>query len=313
MARKPRIHFPGAVYHVILKRLNDQTIFNGVADRRVWGELVQEGAERFGHKLHGYCWARDHLQMAIQVDEAPLSKIMQNLSFRYTRYYNTRYDVQGPLFHGRYKAILIDPDQYLNDLVRFIHNNPVRQGSSRSASAAKWTSHSAYLGNAETPEWLTTSTVLDSFGKTDKSARSAFGKFVDSGKNEGMRNDLMRGTEGGRVLGNQRFVRKALKPVKQKPTVMSINQLVKRVCREEGIRESALQTDSRARHESQIRQLITYLAIELKVGSMSSLAKRFNRDLTTMSRNQRYFRDRLITDAELDKRVRKIRRQVLAG
>ena len=312
MARKPRIHFSGAVYHVILKGLENQLIFKNVSDRRTWEVLVGEGAERFDHKILAYCWAKDHVQMAVKVSDAPLSKVMQNLSFRYTRHFNKQHKKTGPLFHGRYKAILIDQDEYLNDLVKFIHNNPVRSKAAKSAGSAKWTSHEAYLGGKEQP-WLSTEAVLTSFGKTTKSSRAAFGKFVDEGKDEPERTDLLRGSEGGRVLGDKRFVKKALKPVKATPIPMTLNQLVKRVCREVGVKEVALKSPSRARRESQIRQSITYLAMELNIATLTALADRFNRDLTTMSRNQRYFRDKLVEDAVLQKHMKALRKKVLAG
>lgn len=296
-----------------LTGLDQQTIFKTVADRRAWESLVEEGAQRFGHTLHGYCWARNHVQMAIQVADAPLSKVMQNLSFRYTRYFNKQHKREGALFQGRYKAILIDPDEYLNDLVRYIHNNPVRNAKAKSAEAAKWTSHAGYLDADKKPEWLTTETVLSTFGKTDKASRRAFARFVDAGRDEGERVDLMRGTDGGRLLGGSKFARKALRPVKVKPPLMTLNQLVKRLCKEEGVKEAQLKSESRARHESRIRQTITYLAMELEVASLTAMAERFNRDLTTMSRNQRYFRDRLNEDTELQKHVRKLQRQLRSG
>ncbi len=312
MARKPRIHFSGAVYHVILKGLENQAIFKGVSDRRAWEVLVGEGSARFDHTIIAYCWAKDHVQMAVKVGDVPLSKVMQNLSFRYTRYFNKQHKRSGPLFHGRYKAILIDEDQYLNDLVRFIHNNPVRSKVSKDASSAKWTSHAAYMGTEE-HSWLSTSPVLSTFGKTSKTAKNAFARFVDAGKDETERTDLVRGSEGGRVLGDKKFVKKALKPVKVAPAPMTENQLVKRVCREEGIKELALKSESRARRESQIRQSITYLAMELNIATLTAMADRFNRDLTTMSRNQRYFRDKLAEDRDLQKHVKQLRKKVLAG
>jgi len=249
--------------------------------------------------------------MAVRVSDAPLSKIMQNLSFRYTRYFNKQHKRQGPLFHGRYKAILIDQDEYLNDLVRYIHNNPVRAKAAKSADKAKWTSHESYMAD-EHPDWLETQTVLASFGKTAKRSKAAFAKYVKDGTDEGVRTDLVRGTEGGRVLGSRRFVKKVLKPVKAVPKPMTLNQLVKRVCVAEDIKEPALKNESRARHESQIRQTITYLAMEMNVATMTALADRFNRDLTTMSRNQRYFRDKLVEDKDLQKHVKSVKRAILA-
>lgn len=312
MARKPRIHFGGAVYHVLLRGLEGKPVFRTVADRRAWEALVAEGIERFDHRIHGFCWMNDHVQMAVEVGDVPLSRVMQNLSFRYTRHYNGRHGTDGPLFHGRYKAILIDPDVYLNDLVRYIHNNPVRAGKAKSAADHKWSSHAAYLGNDDR-DWVTTDRVLDSFGKTPRTARTAFAKFVDAGRAEGERADLDRGTDGGRLLGDARFRKKALKPAREVAAPMTLNQLVKLVCKEEGIKEAALKDESRARRESGIRQTIAYLAMEHNVANLTALADRFNRDLTTMSRNQRYFRDRLVDDADLAKRVKRLRKLVAAG
>ena len=313
MARKSRIHFRGAVYHVILTGLEQQAVFKGVADKRFWESLIADGVGRFGHSVHAFCWSRDHLQMAVQVKDVPLSKIMQNLTFRYTRYFNAVHGRKGALFNGRYKAIVIDEGIYLNDLVRYIHNNPVRNGQSKSADSAKGTSHAAYLDAAKQPEWLTTSAVLRSFGKSDKAARRAFASFVQQGSNEGERQDLMKGTTGGRILGDKKFAKKALKPAKPTIRPVTLNQLVKRVCREEGVKEAELVTESRARAQSKIRQTITYLAMELDVATLTDMANRFNRDLTTMSRNQRYYRDRLVADKPLQKHVQKLRRNVLAG
>jgi len=312
MARKPRIHFNGAVYHVLLRGLEGKPVFRTVADRRAWEALVAEGIERFDHRIHGFCWMNDHVQMAIEVGDVPLSRVMQNLSFRYTRYYNSKHGQDGPLFHGRYKAILIDPAEYLNDLVRYIHNNPVRAGKAKSAADYKWSSQAAYLGE-DGRDWVTTERVLDGFGKTTKGARTAFRKFVDAGRDEGERRDLDRGTDGGRLLGDAKFRKKALKPPKEVVRPMTLNQLVRLVCKEEGVKEAALKDESRARRESGIRQTIAYLATEFSIANLTALADRFNRDLTTMSRNQRYFRDRLVTDPELAKRVKNLKKQVAAG
>ena len=310
MARKPRIHFTGAVYHVVLRGVDDGPIFKTVKDRKQWEALVAEGCQRFGHKIHAYAWLKDRAHFAIEVADAPLSKVMQNLSFRYTRYFNKAHDRTGPLFHGRYKAILIDPDKYLTDLVRYIHVEPLRSGTTKKIDDFKWSGHLAYLGEQETP-WLTTDRVFGELAKTQKTAIKRYTASFKDGLKEEYRQDLMQGTEGGRLLGDEEFVKKALKPVKKAPKPATLPQLVKLVCGEEKIKEAELKNESRARRESQIRQIITYLAMELEIGTLTDLAKRFNRDLTTMSRNQRYFRDKLVEDAELSKKVKAYRGLVL--
>ena len=151
------------------------------------------------------------------------------------------------------------------------------------------------------------------FGKRDKTARAAFSRFIGAGQDEGERKDLTRGTDGGRLLGGANFARKALKPAKKREPVMTVNQLIKVICKHEGIKESDLRSDSRARRESQIRQTAAYLATELEIGSLTAMAERFNRDLTTMSRNQRYFRDRLEVDKELARQVKRMKRLLTSG
>jgi putative transposase len=84
MARKPRIIYPGALYHVILRGNNGQTIFFDDKDRTRFYLLLQEGIERFGYRVHGFCLMTNHVHLAIQMGEIPLSRILQNLSFRYS-------------------------------------------------------------------------------------------------------------------------------------------------------------------------------------------------------------------------------------
>ena len=196
MARKPRIHFSGAVYHVLLRGLDDKTIFRTVGDRRAWEALVEEGCERFGHTVHAFCWMKDHVQMAIEVADAPLSKIMQNLSFRYTRHFNKQHGEEGPLFHGRYKAILIDPDEYLDDLVRFIHNNP-RQERHGEIGRRSQVVEPRGLPRRRRPRVGHDRDGARALRQDAALGGSAFERFVAAGRDEGERQDLMRGPTAG--------------------------------------------------------------------------------------------------------------------
>ncbi|MGH8453560.1 MAG: transposase [Nevskiales bacterium] len=90
MPRKPRLHVPGAVYHVILRGSGRQRIFCGDEDRHFFSDLVGAGIPRYGHRIHAYCWMSNHVHLAIQVAEAPLARIVQHLAARYARYHNAR-------------------------------------------------------------------------------------------------------------------------------------------------------------------------------------------------------------------------------
>ena len=106
MARKPRLHADGALYHVMLRGNGGTDIFHHDDDRRRFEALVAEGVKRFEHLIHAYCWMTNHVHLAIQVGAIPLSTIIQNMAFRYARWLNRRQGRFGQVFQGRYKAIL---------------------------------------------------------------------------------------------------------------------------------------------------------------------------------------------------------------
>jgi len=144
--------------HAPRKRRAGDLFLKCQEDRFRFYLLVQEGIERYGHKVHAFCLMTTHVHLAIQVGEIGLPRIIQNLAFRYTRWGNWRQSRTGHLFQGRYKAVLVDADTYLLELTRYIHLNPVRSGIVRIPEDYPWSGHRAYLG-LETIPWLTTEWV----------------------------------------------------------------------------------------------------------------------------------------------------------
>ena len=140
MARRARIHYPGAVYHVMLRGNGGQDIFVDDSDRIRFYDLLEEGVRRFDVRIAALCLMSNHVHLVVQVAEVPLSRLIQNVSFRYTRYRNAKERRTGHLFQGRYRAILIDAEAYLLELVRYIHLNPVRAGLVKDPEDYRWSS-----------------------------------------------------------------------------------------------------------------------------------------------------------------------------
>ncbi len=187
-----------------------QDIFFDDKDRCRFFLLLQEGRERYCHRIHAFCLMTNHIHLTIQVGEVPLSRIMQNLSFSYTRWVNWRQQRIGHLFQGRFKAILVDADAYLLELTRYIHLNPVRAAMVQSPEEYPWSGYRAYLGR-ETIPWLTTDPVLSQFGSTLERACRGYRAFVDQGKEEGHIREYHSGTDtDSRLLGDDTFVDKVL-------------------------------------------------------------------------------------------------------
>ena len=126
MARKPRVQFPSAFYHVIARGNQRQDIFLSDEDYKNYLGFAAHYHERYDFTLYAYVLMTNHLHMLIEIGKTNLSKIMQVLQFRYSRYFNDKYGKVGHLFQGRYKAILCQKDAYLLELVRYLHLNPVR-------------------------------------------------------------------------------------------------------------------------------------------------------------------------------------------
>ena len=164
MARKPRIEFPGAFYHVISRGNQRQTIFHDNTDYLAYLNRLEHYRKRYNITVYAYTLILNHVHLLVETHETPLSKFMQGLQFTYTRYYNQRYSKIGHLFQGRYKAILCDRDAYLLELVRYIHLNPARMRRRVDPWRYKWSSHREYLGKG-CPVSIEARFVLGQFGK----------------------------------------------------------------------------------------------------------------------------------------------------
>jgi REP element-mobilizing transposase RayT len=306
MARKARIHIPGGVYHVILRGNGGQDIFLSGDDFSRLFLLLQEGTERFGYRVHGFCCMPNHLHLILQVGNIPLSQVMQNLSFRYTQWINRRHDRRGHLFQGRYKALLVDGDSYLLELVRYIHLNPVRCGMATDPVDYPWSSQQAYLGQEILP-WLTTDWVLGQLAQGRVEARRIFASFVFDGLGEGHRKDFHKGGSDERVLGDDRFLEQiagsAVDPPKSKHT---LNEIVALVCRHYGIEKAALINPSQRRQLAEARAMVAWLAKSFESATLTQVGLCFNRDGGTMSSALRRLVQRTARDPELMEEMEKM-------
>jgi REP element-mobilizing transposase RayT len=278
----------------MLRGNGGQPIFFADEDRCRFYLLLQEGTARFGYRVHGFCLMGNHVHLAIQVGEVPLSKSMQNLSFRYTRWINQHQKRFGHLFQGRYHAILVDQDRYLLELVRYIHLNPVRAELVEHPEDYAWSGHRAYL-NLETLPWLTTDWVLSQFGRRTRRARQRYERFVAEGVESEQQTPFDRG--GGadsRVLGEDDFVNRVLSreaTAAAKPP--SLECIIQRICQAYGLSETQLAAIGQRRLPARARALAGFIAVQTGAESLTGVATRFRRDVATLSIGVRRLTDKL--------------------
>jgi len=144
MPRKPRIHYPGALFHVICRGNNREWIFQGDREKKKYKGLIKQYKNRYGFKLYSWVILSNHAHLLIEVGDVSLSKTMQGIQQTYTQWYNRIYDRTGHVFEQRYKAIHCNKDMYLLSLIRYIHQNPVR-AKMKEGFEYPWSSYRDYV------------------------------------------------------------------------------------------------------------------------------------------------------------------------
>src|SRR3981081_1644408 len=186
MARPTRVDFPGAWYHVLNRGIEKRAIFRSRRCYEKFIELLSSMPKRFGVRLHRYVRMGNHYHLQLVTPEANLSQAVHWLNVSYSIWLNRKYGLVGPLFQGRFKAILHQSAEALT-INRYIHLNPVRvavlgghegrmaSGREITAQLARqrvdalehfpWSSYAFFVGSKAPPAWLSTQTVLQFFGQ----------------------------------------------------------------------------------------------------------------------------------------------------
>lgn len=167
MSRALRIQFDGAWYHVMNRGINRENIFFSDAHRYAFLDILGKTKEIYGIEIHAYCLMSNHYHLIIHTPRGNISQAMKYLNSRYAINVNVGMHRDGPLFKGRFKAILISADEYLIRLSRYIHLNPVKANITTDLSKFKWSSYPAYIGKTKYPEWLTKIEIMQRFGREE--------------------------------------------------------------------------------------------------------------------------------------------------
>lgn len=285
MPRKPRLHVPGGLYHVFLRGNGCRAIFFDSEDRSRWETLLESGLRRYGHRIHAYCWMTNHIHMAVQCRTEPVSSLMRYVASRYSRETNRKMRRSGHLFERRHGLILVQADQYLKALVRYIHQNPLHAGLIDDLAAYRWSSHLAYLGQGK-PDWLTVDWVLSMFGDTELVARRRYRGFISQNGDSLPLQLFRQGIESSdRVLGDDPFCEAAVNESDKRQAAQSLDEILEQICATHGVTEIELISKSRVRRNARIRAMIALEAIEAGAATSAIVARRFGRSESVLSRS----------------------------
>jgi REP element-mobilizing transposase RayT len=308
MPRKARIDAPGALHHIIIRGIEQRTIFRDDRDR---DQFVQRLADILSDtETPCYAWTLipNHVHLLLKTGLTPIATIMRRLLTGYAVYFNRRHKRHGHLFQNRYKSILCQEESYLHELVRYIHLNPLRAKLVEEIAALDkypYSGHSAVLGKVKR-DWQKVDYVLSFFGKKKSEAKKAYRHFVEKGIVQGrrpeltggglvrsiggwgalraLRNETVRTKGDERILGDSDFVEAVLKEADEQlerryrleAEGFGLDMVVERVAQVMDIKPDLVWERSRRPQVVAARDLLCYWASKELGMSATDLAKRLN-------------------------------------
>lgn len=211
MPRTARLNAPGGVFHVVSRFALDQWLLDRDGARAAYLELLGKAAATSGVEVLGYCLMSNHVHLVVVQGEPTLERFLKSLHTGFAGWVHRSAargkkasKARGPVFAGRPRMVLVERDNYLLELLRYVHNNPVRAKRVRFARSSPWSSHPAYVGRVVAPEWLRMGYVLDRFGRDPARARERFDAFVNDGRSQERRVELSGAGDSGEAARARR-------------------------------------------------------------------------------------------------------------
>ena len=276
MARPLRLEFASAIYHVTSRGDRRENIYLTDEDRQDWLDVLRQTCERFNWVVHAWCQMSNHYHLLVETVDGNLSRGMRQLNGQYTQRFNQRHQLVGHLFQGRYKAILVQRETYLLELVRYVVLNPLRARMVESLGDWPWSSFPQIMGQVPAPSWLDIDWTLSHFGRSRSRARAAYTEFVMAGR--GLPSPLAQ-TRHQLILGEDAFVEKH-RQLASSDTLREVSKAERRAIAPD---LATFQTDYPIRDEAMARAYLT------SAYTMAEIAEFFNVHYMTVSRAVRKF------------------------
>ncbi len=319
MARPLRIEYPDAWYHVMNRGRRGDNIFSDKSDFNTFLGVLQESSELFGCRVAAFCLMSNHYHLLLQTPLGNVSRVMRHVNGVYTQRYNRRQKVDGPLFRGRFKSVLVEEDRHLVELLRYIHRNPIRARICTSVSDYPWSSHHTYVSTVNESHWLYTDLLLRMLSETPGKAIREYRKFVQGEESEKIQAFFSKKNLPS-VLGSQKFVNwikakyyqeKKHDEVPQSkalaPTIIEIKKVIS-LCYEIGVTELEM---AKRGQENEPRNVAIYLSRKHSGRSLEEIGKEFGRiKYSTVSNVVRRIESQLTNSNQLFKMVTSVKQRL---
>ena len=149
MPRQAREKSSSGIYHIMLRGINRQDIFNDEEDNLKFIETLKKYKDICGYQIYGYCLMSNHIHLLLKEGAETISQIMKRIGASYVYWYNMKYERYGPLFQDRYKSEKVEDDKYFLAALRYIHQNPIKAGMVKKLENYKWSSYGEYISQRD--------------------------------------------------------------------------------------------------------------------------------------------------------------------
>jgi putative transposase len=233
MARPLRIEQAGGWYHITARGNERRSLYRSDPDREHFCQLLAEVTRSFAVILHAYVLMDNHYHLLLELREPNLSRAVQWLNVSYSIWFNRRHRRSGHLFQGRFKSVIVSPQEWGLELSRYLHLNPVRVGKLGLGKAAReqqrqgvsrapkveqvrerierlrsyrWSSYRAYIGAEQAPSWLECQCVLGLGGGRKNERPRRYRDYAESAVREGLSKSPWEELQEQSVLGGAGFL-----------------------------------------------------------------------------------------------------------
>ncbi len=205
MARLPRLVVPNHLHHLVARGNNEQSVFIDDADYQQFLQWLREAARRWRVAIHAYALLpnRVHL-LATPADADGLGKMMQAVGRLYVPYFNSRHRRTGSLWEGRFRATVVDADQYFLGCAHLVEFQPVRAGLAVDMAAWPWSSHAHHVG-LRREAWLVDHPSYWRLGNTPFDREMAYQQLCAVPPERGFAESIAEATHKGWALGSEAF------------------------------------------------------------------------------------------------------------
>ena len=284
MPRRPRVHYVGAVYHVMMQGNYRQDIFYSDSDFRRFYFFIERAVRQYNCKIHLFCLMTNHIHLMVEVSSIPLMKIMQSITSAYSNYINRKMDRNGHLFRGRYLDKIVEDERYMKELCYYIHMNPVKAGLVDNLDDYPWSSHLAYT-KVDHLGWLTQSNILNLIKSPFLlDSENAYLVFMRSYHVEYAEAKFCQVNESG-ALTIERQANKNVRSIDGLDlSVLSLNEISSLICEHEGIAVRFLGSGVKKDIVTLTRTLVAYYSHYHAKHTLSQVAKYMGCHVDTLSK-----------------------------